>query len=52
MNDPFRDFLPDFPGQDRRAWAFNPFHPLPMMVVTGTMLLTALGHLLAGYLQR
>ena len=52
MNDnPFRDLLPGFPGQDLQAWAFNPLHPLAMKVVTATMLATSLAYLLTGLLR-
>jgi hypothetical protein len=49
---PFRDFLPDFPGNNLRDWAFNPLHPTCIKLVTATMLATSLAQFLLGMLAR
>ena len=52
FDNPFGDLLPGLPQHDLQAWAFNPFHPTAIKVVTATIAGTSLIYLLCGLLAR
>jgi hypothetical protein len=52
FDNPFGDLLPGLPHGDLQSWAFNPFHPTAIKVVTATIAGTSLIYLLCGFLAR